>query len=140
MTLWPRDADAKWAPSRATWEHGAAVMGAATLLAAVVTDDTTARLVMVAVFLAGFAAVVPDTRISAYTTLTAFVLFESLLADRHGYPLLDGTAAGWHLSVLLVAFGLGLGQRWLRHVRDDATLDREIESLLRRTGPPDPYP
>jgi hypothetical protein len=50
--------------------------------------------------------------------------------------LLDGTAAGWHLSVLLAALGLGLGQRWLRHVRDDAALDHEIEDLLRHPGPP----
>lgn len=134
MTLWPRDADLKWAPADAGWLHGAVVMAAVTLLAAAVTDDTTAQLVMVAVTLAGFAAVVADTRTSAYTTAIGFVLFESLLADRHGYPMLDGTATGWHLSVLLVAFGLGLGQRWLRHVRDGAALDHEIEGLLRRPG------
>ncbi|MFD0598799.1 hypothetical protein ACFQZ4_46255 [Catellatospora coxensis] len=38
--------------------------------------------------------------------------------------------------MLLAAFGLGLGQRWLRHVRDDAALDREIEDLLHRPGRP----
>ncbi|BCJ75113.1 hypothetical protein CS0771_46570 [Catellatospora sp. IY07-71] len=111
-------------------------MAVATLLAGLVTDDTTAQLVVVAVALAGFAAVVADTRTSVYTTVIGFVLFESLLADRHGFPMLDGTATGWHVSVLLAALGLGLGQRWLRHVRDDAALDREIEDLMRRPGPP----
>ncbi|GAA1408703.1 hypothetical protein [Catellatospora coxensis] len=111
-------------------------MAAVTILAAVVTDDTTAQLVVIAVAVAAFAAVVADTRTSAFTTTIGFVLFEALLADRHGFPMLDGTTTGWHLSVLLAAFGLGLGQRWLRHVRDDAALDREIEDLLHRPGRP----
>ena len=136
MTVRPQAAYTKWAPSHARWAHGAAVMAVATLLAGLVTDDTTAQLVVVAVALAGFAAVVADTRTSVYTTVIGCVLFESLLADRHGFPMLDGTTTGWHVSVLLAALGLGLGQRWLRHVRDDAALDREIEDLMRRPGPP----
>lgn len=125
-------------PSRGTaMRWGGLLMIAATVLAGMLTDDTTPQLVMVALSLGAFTAVAGDMRGSVSTTLVGFVLFEGLLADRHGYPLLDFTATSWHLSVLMVAAGLGLGQRWLRHVRDDAALDTEIENLLRRSCPPE---
>lgn len=125
-------------PSRGTaMRSGALLMIAATVLAAMLTDDTIPQLVMVALSLGAFTAVAGDMRASVSTTLVGFVLFEGLLADRHGYPLLDFTATSWHLSVLMVAAGLGLGQRWLRHVRDDAALDTEIDNLLRRSCPPE---
>lgn len=115
---------------------GTAAMVASTVLAGILTDDTTAQLAMVALSLGIFAAVVPDTRSTLSAVVISFALFEGLLADQHGFPLLDYTTTSWHLCVLVVAAGLGLGQRWLRHVRDDAALDTEIHDLLRRSGPP----
>ncbi|MFC7247444.1 DUF4118 domain-containing protein [Catellatospora aurea] len=99
---------------------GAAAMSAATIAAAVLADDPTARMIIVAAVIGVYAATVADTRASLATTLIGFGLFNGFLVNGYGELSFHGTQTLWNLSVFGVALGLGLGQRWLRQVRDTA--------------------
>ncbi|MEU7823180.1 DUF4118 domain-containing protein [Catellatospora sp. NPDC049133] len=117
---------------------GAAAMTAATILAATLTANETEQLLIVALAVGGYAATVADTRASLVTALLGFGLFNGFIVNRYGELSFDGTATWWNLSVFAVALGLGLGQRWLRHVRDNAAAEPEVTGLAGRRPAPRP--
>jgi hypothetical protein len=114
---------------------GAAAMTAATVLAAYCAGDPTSRMLIVAVAIGGYAATVADTRAGLATTLIGFGLYNGFLVNGYGKLSFDGTTILWNLFVFTVALGLGLGQRWLRHVRDSQP-DPHLGSQARCDGGP----
>lgn len=111
---------------------GAAAMVAATAAAALLfpAAGESARLVVVCLAVGGYAALVADTRASLATAALGFLLFDGFLVNRDGELSWDGRTTSWHLVAFVLATGLGLGQRWIRHARADLAVDEELNEIV----------
>jgi hypothetical protein len=107
---------------------GAVVVVAASMAAAVF-PAVGVRLAVVAVSVAGYAAVVCDVGAAFAVAGLGYLLFNGFLVNRLGELTWDGTASLWHASALLLAILLGTGVRWVRAVRADLLLAEEVAGL-----------
>ncbi|MEV4626149.1 hypothetical protein AB0J90_07650 [Micromonospora sp. NPDC049523] len=88
---------------------GAALVVAATCLAAALFPASAplARLLVVAVVVGGFAAVVPNPRVDVAVTLLGFLCFSGFLLDRYGELHWHTGHSGGYLLLLAAATVLG---------------------------------
>lgn len=128
------DVDAGRTPFGVNLALGAVAMVGVTLLAGVCTTSPVGRLLLVTAAAGVFAAKVADTRASLLTALIGFLLFDGFLVNRYGELTWDGTATAWNLMVFAVAVGLGLGQRWIRHVQAQGAFTTEPTDLFRASA------
>lgn len=112
---------------------GAVVMVTAMMTAAVLFPaavDVPARLVVVCLAVCGCVVKLADTRASLVTVGLGYLLFTGFLANRYGEVTWDGAASMWRLAAFAVAVGLGLGRRWIQHVRAGMALADEFDRLV----------
>ena len=102
---------------------GGAVVGVtAVAAAAVLLPGSAAQLVLVAVAVGVYAAVVGDVRVSLVTAGLTYLLFDGFLVNRYGELSWDGTTSAWHLFGFALALLLGSGHRLARAARNWAAL------------------
>jgi hypothetical protein len=109
---------------------GAVVMVAAVLGAGALFPDVPGRLVVVALALAGYTALVGQARAGLATVVVGFLLFNGFLVNRYGELSWDGTTSAWHLGLLALAAGAGLAVRWVRRARVREAWADEVAALL----------
>lgn len=109
---------------------GAGAMMASALVAPALFPDLPARLVVVALAVGGFAALVDDVRAGLVTGGLGYLLFDGFLVNRYGELSWTGTTSMWHVSVFVLAVGLGLAWRSVRRLRTRAALDAELDDLI----------
>lgn len=120
-------ADAGRTPFGIAVAGGAVAMAAATMLAALLFPaGAPGGLVLVALAVGWYGAAVADTRASLVTAALGFLLFDGFFANRYGELTWEGTTSLWHLTVFVLAVGIGLGQRWIWHACDSHVMDDEI--------------
>ncbi len=105
-------------------------MVATVFVTAAVGTDVTASLVVLAIALWAYAAVVRDVRASLATAGLAYLLFDGLLVNGYGELSWTGTTSTWHVTVLALAAGLGIWMHRLRTTRVQAAMERELSELL----------
>jgi hypothetical protein len=59
-----------------------------------------------------------------------YLPFDGFLVNGYGDLTWDGTTSAWHLTVFVLAVGLGLGQRSIRHAGADLSVDGELNEIL----------
>ncbi len=109
---------------------GAAVVTAAAVLAAAAFPAVPARLAVMALAVAGYSAVVADTRASLAVAALAYLLFNGFLANRYGELAWDGATSVWHLAIFVLAVGSSLVWRWVRYTRVRAAFAAELDELV----------
>jgi hypothetical protein len=109
---------------------GAAVMVAATMVAAVLFLEPPARLVVVAAAIAGHAILVDNAGAAVAAGGLGYLLFNGFLVNRYGELTWDGTTSAWQMGLLALAAGAGLAVRWVRRARVRAAWPDEVAALL----------
>jgi hypothetical protein len=109
---------------------GAVSMVAATAVAAAMFPGVPARLAVVALWVAAYAAAVEDLWAVLSTAAVGYLLFDGFLVNRHGELAWTGTTSVRDVAVLALAVGVGLVWRWIRAVKADAARDDELHELL----------
>lgn len=108
---------------------GTTIVTAAAAFAAVGFPDVPARLVVMALAVAGYVAMVADTRANAAVTTVAYLLFDGFLVNKHGELSWDGTTSMSHLAVFVVAVGLGLARRSIHYARHRGAPAAELDYI-----------
>jgi hypothetical protein len=108
---------------------GAVALVAAAFVA-VLFPEGDARLVVVAVAVGWYAAMVADTKASLAVAGIGYLLFNGFLMNRLGELIWDGMTSAWHLITFAMAVGLGLGQRWIRAACTDLAFAYEVAELV----------
>lgn len=114
---------------------GAVAMVAATAVAAAMFPDVPARLAVVALGVAAYAAAAEDLRAVLSTAAVGYLLFVGFLVNRHGELAWTGTTSVRDVAVFALAVGVGLVWRWIRTIRAEAARDDELNELLGNTEP-----
>jgi hypothetical protein len=131
---WSGDAGAGRTPLGISVAFGAAAMVAATLAAAAMFAEVPARLAVVAVALAAFAAAVDDPLASVATGVLGFLLLNGFLVNRLGELTWNGRTSSGHVAVLTGALGLGMAWQRVRAARLAAAREDELNEILDGTS------
>jgi hypothetical protein len=111
-------------------------IGAAVLLTATAAADglpashAPARILMLAAVVGCCAAALVDVRVTLALAGFAYVLATGLWSQQAATTSVTSAEGLWNLTVLGLAAGLGLGQRWIRATLADLDIDAELRDLI----------
>jgi hypothetical protein len=111
---------------------GALVTVGATMVAAAAFSpgEVSARLLVVAVAVGGYAVMAADVGAAFATALLGFLLYTGFLANQYGTLTWDGASSVRHLLVLALPAGLAIPSRWIRTAKAEIAQAEELDKLL----------
>ncbi|GAB3144525.1 hypothetical protein GCM10027290_23060 [Micromonospora sonneratiae] len=113
------DQEVRRTPIGISLAGGCTTIVVAAIVAATVfpADAVPGRLLVVAVAVGGYAAVVPDVRATIGVAGFAILLFTGFLANRYGELTMRDGDVWWYALLIGFAAFLGLAQRWMSTAR-----------------------
>jgi hypothetical protein len=94
-------------------------------MAAATITGVSARLAVIAVAVAAYAAASTGVLAAAVTAGLGYLVFNGFLLNRYGELSWSGRASASQVVILALAVGGGRALRWLRRIRNPAAMDNE---------------